>query len=644
MHATPAAAHVTLAEELSEPVLADEPLTVVLDGADAAAAVAAMVPEGSRIFAAHGNELRWWDGASQSPTVSPWPGTPEGLMALVREGNGDVLFVSDSRLLTPKLLKSLLQAVAIDTACATVSVGESARPIPAGLPPPGVVAPTRGVALVRRDHLLLALAEAGFVGRPDVRLVDPASDRGIIATTLASLERPGFVHRGVSRAAVPPPEPPSRSPVVVARTATEIVLDGRCLDEPLSGTQVQVLGLAVGLLGAGADVALLRPTELHPTVAAEVARTGVELPMVQRADLGRPDVFHRPFQIRSLHELADCLSIGTRLVLTHQDMILDRTPGYARTIKAWEDYRRATEAALSSADQVGFFSKHAAIDAASEGSLELDRATVVYLGVDHVAGRVAHENSLIPLDGRPYLLTVGNTFWHKNRLFALRLVQWLIEESGWDGGLVLAGAAPWRGSSVAAEEILVRETASLHGRVSDLGRVSDADQAALYRGARLVLFPSLYEGFGLIPFEAAHFGTASVYAHRASMQELLPSSGALPSFDLDAAGPFVLSLLESDARRQRVVAEIRAIARELTWERTAAGYIDVYTRALARRPRPMSRLLLGVTPVGSTPGLTEREAFLIAVYRRRPVFRAAADGVLRVGSLVLRAARRVLAR
>jgi glycosyltransferase involved in cell wall biosynthesis len=370
----------------------------------------------------------------------------------------------------------------------------------------------------------------------------------------------------------------------------------------------------------------------------------MQLPLVDRAGLGRPGILHRPYQVRSLHELADCLTIGRRLVLTHQDMIRDRTPAYSRSFGAWEDYRRTTEAALSSADEVGFFSRHAAIDAASDGALDLERATVVHLGVDHVSEPVEEPLSVDPLSGRPYLLVVGNAFWHKNRLFALRLLQWLIVNAGWEGGLVLAGEHPGLGSSVAAERALIHETPLLRNRILDLGRVSDADGAALYAEATLVVFPSLYEGFGLVPFEAARFGTASVYSYRASMRELLPASGGLPSFDVDEAGPHVLSLLESTPARERVVLDVAHAARELTWERTAAGYIGVYARALERDPRAVSRHLIGISPGGRTAGLTDREAVVLDVYRRRRAFRTAVDGVLRVGFGALRHARTLRAR
>jgi hypothetical protein len=120
---------------------------------------------------------------------------------------------------------------------------------------------------------------------------------------------------------------------------------------------------------------------------------------------------------------------------------------------------------------------------------------------------------------------------------------------------------------------------------------------------------------------------------------MLPVDGALPSFDVDEAGSFVLGLLENAGAREGVVAGIREAAAGLTWDRTAAGYLDVYGRSLARDPRPVSRALatFGVGRVELTP----RESLLLDVYRRRRGFRLAVDGGLSLGASVLAMIRRV---
>jgi glycosyltransferase involved in cell wall biosynthesis len=566
--------------------------------------------------------------------------TLDELLEVVRTNEGDVLLVSDARPLADGAVARLMGALELDSACATVSVDEDAAPASPGLPPPGALGPRRGVLLVRRAHLVLAADEAdltrGFAAAP----TDHGG--GVVGELLALVDRPGFVHRAVGApTAVPPVDPTTQVPATRRGKPPRIAVDGRCLAYARSGTQVQLLGLLGGLARAGADVSVLAPPELHPTVQPEVARLADAMPFVERSALGRPEVFHRPFQVGSVDVLADCLTVGERFVLTHQDMILDRTRAYHLDLGAWHDYREATRASLCSADAVGFFSRHAAVDAASDGLVELDRATVVPLGVDHLAGRDMSGAPAEPLGGRPFLLVVGSTLWHKNRPFALRLLARLVERQGWDGGLVLAGGHATRGSSVDAERVLLGRIASLDGRVVDLGHISDGEQLALYRAAELVLFPSLYEGFGFIPFEAAACGTACVYTGRAAMGELLPTDGALESFELDEAAGLVAGLLASRDDRARIVERIGRAAAPLTWDATAAGYLEVYERAVAMAPTRISRSLVAKIPQPEAVLGSRAEVVLVDVYRRRRAFRALVDAGIGAGQLGARALRRL---
>ena len=493
-----------------------------------------------------------------------------------------------------------------------------------------------GIVLVRRDDLLLATDEAELTGRFVAGPVSRSGGHRIVSELLSLLERPGFVHRayGVDGAVSPGRTSAGQR---LNRSRFRVLIDGSCLAHRLSGTQVQTLALIGALAHAGADMAVMRPSELHPTVIPAVDRLATGVSFVGTRDVGRPDVLHRPDQIASLHQLADSLLIAERLVVTHQDMIWDRTLAY-HDIAGAGDYRRANAAALHFADGVGFFSLHAAIDAASEGILELDRATVVPLGVDHLHGAVSRRQ---PRD----LWRAGHTSWWSAARSGTRIASspcaslgWLAEERGWEGGLVFIGADSGRTSSAPAEALFLSRHSSLDGRVVDLGHVAEGEQLALYRDAELVLFPSLYEGFGLIPFEAAALGTACVYTRRAAMGELLPPSGALPSFDLRLAGSFVFDLLESREARARIVDEISAVAAGLTWDRTAAGYLAVYERALARPRRPAGDLLAADRELTR---LAPREAVLLDVYRRRRGVRIALDSALRGGMAFLGGTRRL---
>lgn len=554
------------------------------------------------------------------------------LRELVGRKCADVLMLSRTEGLRGVDVEALRSCLASDSACASVCFDPDAPPWSEPLPPASVEAPRPGAVLVSRDHLMLALDEAPLLAVATVRLIPPPSAESLVEDALATLVRPGFVHRACGadrrRVAFAPPRPAQSSPV-----AARVVLDGRGLAFPVSGSQVQFIELLGGLLRAGAEIAVLGPSALHPTCAAALGELRREIPLLRQSQVERVPVFHRPFQIGSLKGLAECLALGDRLVVTQQDMIAARTRAYAATPESWRRFRAATAAVLTSADHLTFFSRHAARDAASDGELDPARATVVPLGVDHVRRGEDAENGPAPLGTQPYLLMVGNSYWHKNRLFALRLVRWLVEH-GWDGGLVLAGQHPEPGSSRPAEDVFVREL-GLEGRVVDLGHVPDRERRALYVGCELVLFPSLHEGFGLVPFEAAAFGKACMYARKASLRELLPAAGALPSFDIEEAGPSVLTLLESDETRRRVASAIADAGAGLTWDRTAAGYLEVYRRALEQPERVSRPLVRELAPAR----LSAAEQLLVDVHRRRPAFRAAFDA-LRGGASALRRARR----
>ena len=115
-------------------------------------------------------------------------------------------------------------------------------------------------------------------------------------------------------------------------------------------------------------------------------------------------------------------------------------------------------------------------------------------------------------------------------------------------------------------------------------RSSETRLRALYRGAAALVYPSLYEGFGLPLLEAMASGTPVIASRAASIPEVLGDAGIL----LDPAD--VGALDRRDRRRGRTTSTLRAPpararacarAADFTWERTARLTLDVYRRAVA---------------------------------------------------------------
>jgi glycosyltransferase involved in cell wall biosynthesis len=107
-----------------------------------------------------------------------------------------------------------------------------------------------------------------------------------------------------------------------------------------------------------------------------------------------------------------------------------------------------------------------------------------------------------------------------------------------------------------------------------MGEVPDAQLAALYRGARCVLYPSLYEGFGLPVLEAMACGTPVVTSRGGSTEEV--AGGAAILVDPHDVASIVDGIRETASRRHELVPLGLARAREFSWERAASSVVELW--------------------------------------------------------------------
>ncbi len=147
----------------------------------------------------------------------------------------------------------------------------------------------------------------------------------------------------------------------------------------------------------------------------------------------------------------------------------------------------------------------------------------------------------------------------------------------WDGlrdrpPLVLAGPPGWRAEALDAR---------LHGakNVHRLGYVADADRPALYAGAAAFAYPSLYEGFGLPPLEAAACGTPVLTSLGTPMAETFAGAAVLVDpADVGAIRDGLAQLLAGGGPPR---AAGQAIAAAHTWHACAVRTAEAYRAAAA---------------------------------------------------------------
>ncbi len=212
--------------------------------------------------------------------------------------------------------------------------------------------------------------------------------------------------------------------------------------------------------------------------------------------------------------------LGERIVLSQLDLIAYRNPSYFSDARAFEDYRRASRHGMSAAERVVVFSEHTRGEMLSEDLVEDERIRVVPPGLDHRS--TAEPRRPAGLEQRvdsDFLLCLGADYTHKNRVFALGLLAELRARHGWRGELVFAGAHISHGSSQESERELLDAHPELRASVCDLGPIDEAEKAWLMDRTAAVVYPSLYEGFGLVPFESGLQGVPCLFAAQSSLAE-----------------------------------------------------------------------------------------------------------------------------
>lgn len=143
--------------------------------------------------------------------------------------------------------------------------------------------------------------------------------------------------------------------------------------------------------------------------------------------------------------------------------------------------------------------------------------------------------------------------------------------------LVLSGYKGWQSESL-HERI---ETAQREGWAHYLGFVPNDDLPALYAGARLFAFPSLYEGFGLPVLEALSSGIPVVCSNSSSLPEVVGNAALMcSSTDIDSLTHNLQRGLEDETWRAMAVEKGLQHAASFSWQRCARETITVYRQVM----------------------------------------------------------------
>jgi glycosyltransferase involved in cell wall biosynthesis len=258
-----------------------------------------------------------------------------------------------------------------------------------------------------------------------------------------------------------------------------------------------------------------------------------------------------------------------RIVTVH-DMIHEK---FRSSFKKNDPTSKNKFTAVSRADHVICISQNTKSDLCELFSVPEDKITVVHLGVDPETTTLIEQKPVA--GGRPYLLFVGNRGGYKNfntllRAFASR------KHISAEFDLIAFGGGPFNRTETA----LIRRLGLRSNCVQHVGG-DDQQLQDLYRSAYALVFPSLYEGFGLPPLEAMVNGCPVISSDTSSMPEVIRDAAQYfsPS-DTDSIADAIEAVTNDGSRRDELIRQGKKRLSAFSWEKCCAETLDVYNFAL----------------------------------------------------------------
>ena len=269
-------------------------------------------------------------------------------------------------------------------------------------------------------------------------------------------------------------------------------------------------------------------------------------------------------------------------VVTIHDIIHLLYPGFlpnrAASLYAQGMFRHS----VARADRIVAVSNNTRNDVLEYFSVDEDKVRVVYNGLEDRFRQTLREDELhaaLGEDGvcRPYLLFVGNPKPHKNLDRVIKAYARARSRAGFDAPLVCVGARP--GTDFKLERRARQLGIGDHIRL--LGHVDGKVLPALYQGASLFLYPTLYEGFGLPVVEAMASGVPVITSNTSSLKEIAQGYAELVNpLEVKEIASAIERCMGNRAHARQLAARAGQRSARFRWEEAAESTLDIYRDVL----------------------------------------------------------------
>ncbi len=266
-----------------------------------------------------------------------------------------------------------------------------------------------------------------------------------------------------------------------------------------------------------------------------------------------------------------------KLVVTVHDLSFFRAPHFFNIKKQWWHRALRVGRLFAMADHIVAVSEHTKDDLLELFPKTLkEKISVIGIGIDapQIAGDEVIKTQEKYTLAKPYILHVGTLEPRKNIVNLMRAFESVAQTDQLKNyELILVGAKGWGWRDVEREH----KKSPVRERIKILGSIPDADKHALMAGAKLFVYPSWYEGFGIPPLEAASHGVPVIASSVTAMPETMGDSAFLINpWDVSGLGQAMVAMVSDEQLRALFTIRGKLQAEKYKWKYVAERLVKVF--------------------------------------------------------------------
>ena len=357
-----------------------------------------------------------------------------------------------------------------------------------------------------------------------------------------------------------------------------LVVDARLMHRKMTGTERYIIEILKNLSQIRNEYHLIIKAITHEESTKPIE--GVEFVTQRHAEeILNSHVFHKTFPASDYETLSE-IALAPSVTFLPLDLIAFNNPDYFLDEKNYFAYRQNIRLASKLSDRIIAISNHGKSEIETLLNIPSHKIKTIYLGIQMELFNEkspVNVNELVKLKiPKDYYLFIGTDYPHKNLITLLNALRLIVNEIP-DASLVIVGAHYY----IRPQPEINAAMKYLGDRVIHLGHVSDELLTSLYRQAKALVFPSLYEGFGLPILEAMAVGTPVIATRNTSIPEVCGNAALLfNGHDAQELAELMIRVWSNEELRQNLIELGFANVKRFSWEETAKQTVSIYRESV----------------------------------------------------------------